>query len=226
NFFKGGEILSITASAGYELQVANGDNTGMNSLQLGLKGDLIFPRVLSPIRIRENWFKYAIPKTKISMGVDYLRRSELYSLATISATFGYIWDSNRYITHEFNPVSLNYVDLSETTAEFEQILDDNPFLRNSFDQKFIPWLTYSFTYNGMVDQYKKHQFFFNSTIDVAGNLIDLFSESGSVRPRSFLGLEYSQYAKVDMDIRYHHRMGRDRKFAARIFAGLGVPYGN
>ncbi|RAV28743.1 translocation and assembly module lipoprotein TamL [Sinomicrobium soli] len=226
NLFKGGEILSITASGGYELQVASGDNTGMNSLQLGLKGDLIFPRVLSPIRIRENWFKYAIPKTKISMGADYLRRSKLYSLATISTTFGYIWDSNRYITHEFNPVSLNYVNLAETTPEFEQILDDNPFLRNSFDQKFIPGLTYSFTYNGMVDQYKKHQLFLNSTVDIAGNLIDLFSQRDSDRPRSFLGLEYSQYAKADVDVRYHICMGREKKLATRIFAGLGVPYGN
>ena len=226
NLFKGGEIVNITASVGYEMQFASGNNTGLNSLQLGLKTDLIFPRVLSPIRIKENWFEYAIPKTKVSMGIDYLRRSELYSLVTASSSFGYIWDANRYITHEYNPISLNYVNLANTTPAFEDILDQNPFLRNSFNQQFIAGFTYSFTYNGMVDQYKKHQLFINSTLDVAGNTLDLFSASGNERPRTFLGLEYSQYAKLDLDIRYHLRLGRDKKLATRLFAGLGVPYGN
>ncbi|RNL92627.1 hypothetical protein ED312_03520 [Sinomicrobium pectinilyticum] len=226
NLFKGGEILNTTASVGYEMQLAGGSNTGLNSLQLGLKTDLIFPRVLSPVRIKENWFEYAIPKTKISVGIDYLRRSNLYSLITASSSFGYLWDANRYITHEFNPISLNYVNLANTTQEFEDILDQNPFLRNSFNQQFIAGLTYSFTYNGMVDQYKKHQFFLNSTLDMAGNMLDLFSASGNERPRSFLGLEYSQYAKLDVDIRYHLRLGREKKLATRLFAGLGIPYGN
>ncbi|MGS2764461.1 translocation and assembly module lipoprotein TamL [Sinomicrobium sp. M5D2P9] len=226
NLFKGGEILNTTASVGYEMQLAGGSNTGLNSLQLGLKTDLIFPRVLSPIRIKENWFEYAIPKTKISVGIDYLRRSDLYSLITASSTFGYIWDANRYITHEFNPISLNYVNLANTTKEFEDILEQNPFLRNSFDQQFIAGLTYSFTYNGMVDQYKRHQFFLNSTLDIAGNMLDLFSSSDNERPRTFLGLEYSQYAKLDVDIRHHLRLGRDKKLATRLFAGLGIPYGN
>ncbi|UGU16105.1 BamA/TamA family outer membrane protein [Sinomicrobium kalidii] len=226
NLFKGGELINITATAGYEMQVAGGDNAGLNSLQLGLKTDLIFPRMLFPVNIRENWFKYAIPKTKISLGIDYLRRSDLYSLSSVSSTFGYIWDANRYITHEFNPVSLNYVNLGNTTPEFEEILDQNPFLRNSFNQQFIAGLTYSFTYNGMVDVYDKHQFFLNSTVDIAGNTIDLFSGSDNERPRTFLGLEYSQYAKADVDIHYHYRISRDQMIATRFYAGIGVPYGN
>src|SRR5690606_18412826 len=68
NLFKGGEILNTTASVGYEMQLAGGSNTGLNSLQLGLKTDLIFPWVLSPVRIKENWFEYAITKTKKSVG--------------------------------------------------------------------------------------------------------------------------------------------------------------
>ncbi|MBC9798434.1 BamA/TamA family outer membrane protein [Sinomicrobium weinanense] len=225
NLFNGGEILNITATAGYEMQIAGGDQAGLNSLQLGLKTDLIFPRMLFPIRIQDDWFKYAIPKTKISLGVDYLKRSKLYSLTSVSSTFGYIWDANRYVTHEFNPVSLNYVNLGNTTPEFEKILADNPFLQSSFNQQFIAGLTYSFTYNGMVDVYNRHQFFFNSTFDIAGNLIDLFS-GGNERPRTFLGLEYSQYAKADVDIRYHFRLNGEQKIATRFFAGLGVPYGN
>ncbi len=226
NLFKGGEILNITGDFGYEFQVGGGTQAGLNSIQLGLEGDLIFPRMLFPIDINENWFSYSIPKTKVSLGLDYLSRSQLFSLGSVSARFGYIWSANRYVTHEFNPVSVNYVNLGQTSQEFEQILRDNPFLQNSFNQEFISGLTYSFTYNGLIDENKTHQFFLNSTVDIAGNLVDAISGHSEENPQTFLGLRYSQYAKADIDFRYHLKTGKDSKIASRLFAGYGLPYGN
>jgi len=227
NLFKVGEILNITGKVGYEFQIAAGEQEGLNSLQLGLGTDLIFPRLLFPISIDKNRFAYAIPKTKVSLSTDYLRRSKLYSLGSISSTFGYIWQANRFVTHEFNPISLNYVNLANTTPEFEAILDQNPFLRNSFEQRFIAGFTYSFLYNGLVDQNQKHQLFFNSNLDVAGNLLSLLSQGGEEgEPKTFLGLEYAQYAKADMDIRYHLRTGSDQRLVTRLYAGWGIPYSN
>lgn len=227
NLFKGGEILNLTVKGGYEFQLASGEQSGLNSVLLGANADLIIPRMLFPISINNDWFKYAIPKTKISLGFDYLNRSKLYSLMSSTASFGYIWTANRFITHEFTPLSVNYVNLSNTTEEFEQILEENPFLRSSFDQQFIAGLLYSFTYNGLIDADERHQFYFNSNIDVAGNTLSLFNgETEANNPNTVFGLEYAQYAKADVDIRYHLNMGSDQKIATRIFAGIGVPYGN
>ena len=226
NLFHGGETLNISGKFGYEVQIAGGDRKGLSSIQLGLGADLIFPRLLFPISLDENWFEYSIPKTRISLEGDYLSRSELFSLGSVSSRFGYFWNANRYVTHELNPISVNYVRLTNTTPEFETILDENPFLRNSFNQQFIAGLTYSFTYNGMVDQNKKHQFFLNSTLDVAGNTVDLISGNADEDPQTFLGLEYAQYAKADADFRYHFNFGKEQKIATRFFAGYGIPYGN
>ncbi|WP_416441820.1 BamA/TamA family outer membrane protein [Leeuwenhoekiella sp. A16] len=226
NLFKGGEVLNVSANFGYEVQLAGGNQSGLSSIQLGLKGDLIYPRMLFPVHINSDFFKYSIPKTKISLGVDYLNRSQLFSLGSVTASFGYTWQANRYITHEINPISLNYVKLSNTTEEFDQILADNPFLQSSFDQQFISGLTYSFTYNGMVDATARHQFFLNATFDTAGNSIDLISGHGAENPQTFLGLEYAQYVKADADFRYHLNLGGDQVIATRLFAGIGIPYGN
>lgn len=225
NLFHGGEILNITAKLNYERQIAGGDQAGLSSTQIGIENNLIFPRLLFPISIDKNFFKYNIPKTKITLGGDYLNRSQLFTMLSASARFGYDWDANRYITHEFNPISVNYVQLAKTTEEFEDILEQNPFLEGSFEQEFIAGLTYSFTYNGMVDDHKTYQFFANSTLDVAGNGIDLIS-GDEERPQKFLGLEYAQYSKADVDFRYHLRLGRDHKIATRLFGGLGLAYGN
>jgi outer membrane protein insertion porin family len=229
NLFKGGEIFSVTANMGYEIQVSGGNSTGLSSLVLGLKGELIFPRVISPFKINEGLFKYSVPKTKTSLGVDYLRRSELYELLSGSALFGYNWNSNRYITYNINPISINYTSLSNTTQEFDDILAENPFLRQSFEQAFIAGLTFSFNYNGMVDINSPNQFALKSTLDVAGNTISLFGKEGTPGdPKTFLGLEYAQYAKADIDLRFHNNFGKNRgqTLATRLFAGYGLAYGN
>ena len=227
NLFKGGEILNLTGKFGYEFQLSKGNQSGFNSLEFGVGADLIYPRLLFPIAISKDFFKYAVPKTKISIGADYLSRTKLFSLTSFYGSFGYYWNANKYVTHEFNPISANYVKLANTTDEFEQILNENPFLRTSFDQQFISGLTYTFTYNGMVDVAKTHQFFTSFNLDIAGNTLDLLSSStddGS--PKKFAGLEFAQYAKADVDLRYHFNFGKEQKIATRLFAGLGMPYGN
>lgn len=152
NLFKGGESLNISANVGYEFQVSSGER--LSSLQLGLKNDLIIPRLIFPIEVNNNFFKYDIPRTKISLAGDLLNRSKLFTLGSVSASFGWFWNANKYVSHELTPISLNYVSLTNTSPEFDKILEENPFLRSSFDQEFISGLTYSFIYNGLIDTNK------------------------------------------------------------------------
>ncbi|WP_271393127.1 translocation and assembly module lipoprotein TamL [Aequorivita sinensis] len=226
NLFSGGETLNTTASFGYEMQVGGGSSSGKTSVDLGLKSELIFPRVIFPIKIDNDFFKYDIPKTKTSISLDYLRRTQLYTLLSGSAQFGYLWQANRYVTHEIIPISLNYTKPSNTTEEFQNILDANPYLKRSFEKQFIAGLNYSFTYNGMVNATKKHQFFINSTLDVAGNTMSLFAKEMDNGKKGILNLEYAQYAKVDADFRYHLNFGKEQLIAARLFGGYGYAYGN
>ena len=226
NLFKGGETLNISTNIGYETQITSG-TSGLSSLELGLKSELIFPRVITPFKINKDYFDYSTPKTKTSLSATYLNRSQLYTLLSGTGIFGYTWNANKYITYEFNPISINYTRLSNTTEEFQEILDDNSFLQSSFDQQFISGLTFSFIYNEMLNASKKHQFFLQTTLDVAGNSISLFDKK-TAETNTFLGLEYAQYAKADIDLRYHYNFGskKEQTIATRFFAGYGYAYGN
>lgn len=225
NLFHGGEVLNLTGRFGYEVQVTGSDLETISSTQVGLQADLIYPRLIFPISIDDNWFEYSIPKTKISLSGDFVTRTNLYSVGSIAGRFGYFWSANRFITHELNPISINYVKLTNTTQEFRDILDNNPFLRNSFEQQFIAGLTYSFTYNGMIDADNIHQFYLNFNFESAGNALSLISKEGEESKTAF-GLRYAQFAKADADFRYHFNLGNEQKIATRLFAGIGIPYGN
>lgn len=154
-------------------------------------------------------------------------RTDLYALLSGTALFGYVWDSNRYVTHEINPISINYTELFKTTPEFDEILENDPFLKRSFEQQFIAGLTYAFTYNEMVDSKKKHQLYLNFTFDIAGNAISLLGkDQGPDNPKTVFGFEYAQYAKADVDLHYHFNFAKEQVIAARLFGGYGLAYSN
>src|SRR5699024_6428588 len=149
----------------------------------------------------------AIPKTKISIGYDYLRRTELYTLNSFSASFQYIWEQNRFITHKLSPINVDYVKLSNTSTRFDNILDKRPFLRHSFEQQFIAGLMYSFIFNELPVANRRGRFYFKYNFDIAGNLISLLGKEQPDGIETFLGLKYAQYVKNDIDVSYHYDLG-------------------
>jgi outer membrane protein insertion porin family len=226
NLFYGGEILSLTANFGYEQQLSAGDRDGLRSIELGLTADLIFPRVIFPASANSR-FKYAIPKTKVSLGTEYQNRTNLYKINSYKASYGYFWNANRYQYHEFNPISLSIFNLYGTTPEFENILDANPFLRRSFEQQFIFGMNYTFNFNQLVDTYRRHAIFVGTTVDLAGNSLRGINKLGdSNNPDRVFGLQYAQYTKADIDFRYYWRLTQNQSLITRVFGGYGLPLGS
>lgn len=227
NLFKGGEIFSTTARFGFEQQIGGeGEGSGSRSLQLGLKTDLIFPRILFPFKL-DFGFDYEVPKTKISAAIEYLNRQDLYRSISLLAGFGYTWNANRYVYHELIPIGFNYSSLSNTSEAFDELLEQNPYLRNSFEQKFIAGLNYSFVFNEVNDLEKKTPIYFAANLEVAGNALSLLSgstnDNGTER---ILGMEYAQFIRTDIDFRFQYRFDKKQALVARLFGGIGYAYGN
>ncbi|WP_209330732.1 BamA/TamA family outer membrane protein [Lunatimonas salinarum] len=226
NIFQGGEILNVTGKVAYETQIASGEREGLSSFEFGLSSELIFPRVVFPIDIKER-FAYSVPKTRISLGTEFQDRRGLYRLNSVSAAYGYFWNANRFVYHEINPISINFVGLSNTTPEFEEILESNPFLKFSFQQQFIAGISYGFSYSKLMDAYRTHSIYFGANLDLAGFGLDGLNRLlGSSTPNQFLGLDYAQYNKGEVDFRYYWRFSEESKLALRMFGGVGIPYGN
>lgn len=224
NLFHGGEMLNISATAGYEFQVGGGDRTGLQSFTLGLTGNLIFPRMIFFVPIQER-FSYSVPKTKAGVGIEYLSRGGLYRLNSFFANFGYLWNANKYAYHEFNPVSINLVNLTYTTPEFDEILDSNPFLKKSFEQNFILGMNYQFSYNKLNDRFRTHAYLLSAGVGFAGNLAHGLDDLLGSGDGKVLGLEYAQFGKFDVDLRYHLNLDKQQTIATRLYAGWGFPFG-
>lgn len=223
NLFKGGEILEISGNTSYESQIVNGSQKGLSSFQFSLNNSLTIPRIF-PFKVKSRG-GYSVPKTRFGLNGSFIDRVQYYRLNSFQLEYGFNWNSSEFISQSINPIDLTYSDVSRTTAEFDSILANNTFLAQSFEDQFIPGLTYSFIFNQLTKVEREHRFFFKGTIDIAGNLLGAFQAAANTN-REILGLPYAQFIKADIDGRHYARVGRESYWVTRLFVGWSRPYGN
>jgi outer membrane protein assembly factor BamA len=229
NLLRGVEQFVFNTNGGFELQL-NGFQKRL-SYELGANAQLYIPKFVTPIAIR-NGSSMFVPKTRLDIGFRLLNRVLFFNMRSFHLSYGYIWKETAQKEHQLDPISINFARLYSTTPAFEQLLNENSFLRKSFEQQFTIGSTYSFTYNTLIGEEKKNQYYFTATIDLSGNTLSLLqslNNAGKPSPESPYTLfdhAYSQYSKVSTDARYYYSISKKNKVATRLIAGIGVPYGN
>ncbi len=141
--------------------------------------------------------------------------------------YNYTWGQTRKMQYSVSPLYLNSVSLLETTPEFDSVVNDNIYIRKSFEEQFIFGTRYGFTYDN-THQTKARNVFFQTGLNLSGNLFDLFAGIGkteSDRPYKVFNTIYSQFAKVTSEFKYYFN-GVNKTLVARLYAGVGLPYGN
>ena len=226
NTFRAGELLSITALGGFEVQYS-GQYKGFNTYRGGLEANLSIPRFVVPF-FNFNTRGGFVPKTNILLAYDLLNKQKLYSLNSFRASYGYAWKENVKKEHLLNPVSINYVQPVNVTAIYKAAIDTNPTLQKAIEKQFILGSTYSYTYNPLNGNGPQTGLYFNGNIDLSGNIAGLVSGASLKNGKevSLFGAAFSQYLKADMDTRYYIQTGKNSLIANRIIVGLGYPYGN
>ena len=228
NTFKGAERLKLGLTGGFEWQWGGRSNTqlGSYSYQFGVASGLTFPKLILPFNISGSSSKL-IRSTSINLDLSILNRTSYYKMFSAKTNLNYLWGSNTNIQHSLSPVYINSVNLLKTTPEFDSVVNENIYIRKSFEEQFIIGSKYEFIFNNTLIV-KPNNFFFQAGISTSGNLMYLFggiNRSPAERPYSFLNNIYSQYVKFTTDFRYY-RNGFKKSLVWRLYAGLGLPYGN
>ncbi len=242
NALKGSELLTIEVTGNFESQVGgrttevpegqtDNNNTNLSSYEIGTQATLTIPRIVSPIEIRNLRTEF-LPHTRIGLGFNFLNRVRYFHMNSFNASYAYNWRPKKEFTHDITPVNLQYVQLGRITEEFSGLLEENPFLRRSFEDQFIIGSIYQFTFTNQMETNRTHQFFDNFILDGSGNLINgLQNLSGADEPeedmpRTLFRKPYSQYIKAENDFRYYFNFGKESQLVTRLMAGVGYAHGN
>lgn len=226
NAFRGGEILSVNVSGGFEVQYS-GQYKGYNTYRLGAEGNLTIPRFVVPL-VYVNPRGGFVPRTNIQAGYEVLTKQKLYTLNSLRAAYGYIWKETAKKEHTFYPISVQYVQPVNITDLYKASIVDNPTLAKVVDTQFILGATYNYLLTDVERRGSDNGFYFNGLLDISGNIAGLVKRNvikGGDTARLF-GAPFSQYLKTEFDFRYYRKLSQKNSWANRIILGVGFPYGN
>ncbi|MCF8347067.1 MAG: BamA/TamA family outer membrane protein, partial [Bacteroidales bacterium] len=229
NVFGGAEQLNLTMAGSFESQLG-GKEQNLFSYAVNPQVELLFPRFVAPFKVERPNIAY-IPRTRLSLSYNFLKRVNYFNMNTFQFLYGYRWKEQLMIDHELNPVSISYTALGNRSEAFNALLDANPVLQTSYQEMFITASNYSYTYNEQLGGPKRMQYYLNATTEAAGNLFSLASlATGDMvsdsDPATVLGAVYSQFARVSVDGRAYLNIKEQDKIAMRLFAGYARAYGN
>ena len=233
NIFRGSEVLRITLRGGFQAQRVEDYiiSEGLfNTKELGIDASIMFPRFLSPIKLRRFVSEYQ-PKTVLTTGYNVQIRP-LYTRYIGTANFGYNWKTTNTIEHLLTPINFNIVKvLPDELFAFLLDFETNQRIKEQYTDHLIFGLNYSFIFNNQNIKKSTNDFFyFKFDIETSGNLLSLFNNTSIITKsddhHEILGIRYAQFFKYQFDFRFYHYFNSHNTLAMRFMYGQGIAYGN
>ena len=226
NLFRGVETLNTSVTFGYEYMKAP-NTSKRRANELGFAVGLSFPRFILPFHLSTR--NINMPRTKVEVSYNYQDRP-YYRRDLSRATWTYSWRSlNGRYSYQLRPVDLNWINVSYIDENFFNSLE-NEYLRQSYLTQAIVGLSASYTYNNQNKNVGGNATLMHVNFESSGNLVNLFERAFSKKTEegyyNILGVRYSQYVRGDVSLSRKIVLGHKTAVAGRIFAGVGLPYGN
>ncbi|HEV7782875.1 MAG TPA: BamA/TamA family outer membrane protein [Chitinophagaceae bacterium] len=227
NIGRSGSQLQLSAYVGSDVQFS-GALKGYNTYRVGAEMVYAVPRFVIPFVKKRLDGPYA-PRTSIRIGYDILNRRQLYTLNSYRFEYGFTWKKNLQKQHEFFPVAITYAEPLNVTEDYKILQASIPGLERAIEPQFILGSRYQFIYNGLANNLPlKQAWYFMGVADVSGNIAGLITGANIKKGDTvkFGTVPFSQYLKMEADVRHYLRVGLKSTWVNRIDIGIGLPYGN
>lgn len=227
NLFHGAENFDFRIKGGIETQKETNNNNFGNLIELGAETNLKIPKFFLPFPTEQFMRKFS-PKTSISLAYSYQHRPE-YTRTIANMSFGYIWKGNRNLTHNLNPLELNYVTIPQMSQEFNDWLQGK-YIAYSYQPHMLAFSSYNVVFSNQRIQSYRDFIYVRYTLESAGNILYSIIKMGDFQkenvPYELFNTEFAQYLRSDVDFRYYNIVNQYTSVVYRIFAGAGLPYKN
>ncbi|MDD3740108.1 MAG: BamA/TamA family outer membrane protein [Bacteroidales bacterium] len=235
NLIKGAQIFSVKGSLSFQTIKAAEEEEELrtkffNTLEYGGELKLNIPKLMIPFYENYDFVKNHNPKTQISTSFSYQQRPD-YTRSIANASFGYFWKGakNKNITHYFNPIELYSVKIFDFNPEFQQQIQ-NLYIKYSYEDQLLSVISYDLMFNNQSLTKSKSFSYLWFNIETSGNIPNAVYSLAGIEPvdgsYKFMGVEFAQFVKTDIDYRYYQVFDENRSLVYRGFFGIGVPYGN
>ena len=240
NAFRGGELLDINLKGSYEWQTghkAQGTGSKLNSYEYGIDASLTFPRLIMPwvSSVRKRLIEKArrtryIPQltTKLKFSSDIIRRSSFFTRHVVSGEWTYEVQTSARSRHQFSPLSFSYDYMRRSSAEFDSVLNANPYLSYTMRNQFIPRMLYVYTYTSPSTYI--NPLWWQTTVSESGNILSLgylaAGKKWGEKNKTMFRNPYAQFFKVETELVKTWRLSTHSTLVGHVDAGIVWSYGN
>ncbi len=228
NLLKWGELISLKLYGSIEWQTggSGSSGSGVNSYEYGGDLSLELPRLVLPFKVRRRW--YNVPTTTIKASSQVINRGDYFNRHIMSGELTYTLQPSATSKHIFSPLILEYDYMNRTTEKFDEILANNPYLRVSMMDQFIPKMRYSYIYTSPSTY--ANPITWEITVSESANLISLgYMAAGkkwNEKSKNLIGNPYAQFLKLETDFTKTWRVSEHDDLVAHVSAGVIWSYGN
>lgn len=226
NAFKGAETFTANIFGGYETQTGGNVNLNSSYYRYGAEMGITWPRLLSPYKWAPS--RRFIPHTYLKVGYEFLNRKNAYTLNSSTFNFGYKWKENERKEHDLSLLEMVYVQPKNITDAYRAQMDTIPTLKRIVERQFSLGPNYTYISTNTMDAFRKNTYYFKGGLNLSGNILGLLQgadyKTGNIK--ELFGTPYSQFVKLDVDLRHYLKLGRYSEIASRIMTGMSYSYGN
>ncbi len=143
-------------------------------------------------------------------------------MQSFRAGLGYNWKENIYKEHQIQSVSINYVQPLLITDMYKDSARKNPTLLKAIEKQFILGTNYNYNYNQLVGKPAMSSgIYLNGNIDLSGNVAGLLTgaDAKNNKPKNIFNAQFSQYARLETDIRYYAGISRNLAMGQPVYYG-------
>jgi outer membrane protein insertion porin family len=228
NIGRNGSQLQLSGYVGSDVQFS-GALRGYNTYRIGAEATYAVPRFAVPFMKIKHRGPYA-PRTNFRIGYDILNRKQLYTLNSYRLEYGFTWKKTLQRQHELFPIAITYAEPLNVTEDYKTLQANIPGLERAIEPQFILGSRYQYIYNQLANNtvQPKQAWYFSGVADISGNIAGLITGANIKKGDTvkFGTVPFSQYFKIEADLRHYFRIGLKSTWVNRIDIGIGLPYGN
>jgi len=229
NLLGGAENLTLGLSGYLDFPMGVYKERVSTSSGFAISGTLSEPIVSTPLKFIER-SAIVLPRRQVSLRFELNNRADYFKIADWKGSYALSWKSSPKISHTLGILNVNYSHLISTTPAFDTLAENSEQVRKSFQNQLIFGPFYSFTHDNSWNTKKRLTHFYKAEVELSGNVLNAMhsigggSENGD---RKFLGVQYSQYARITSELRLYLKLGqRGNLLAFRNLIGIERAYGN
>ncbi len=224
NLAKSAIRMSNGIKAGVEFNTThrNSNGTFINSNELSYSNTLLFPKFIFPLGNYNNK-NMITTQSFINTNISLINRIDFFDQQVFNTSYGFNWTNNEKHLWSLKLFNFDYRRLFNRSASFDSTLNENPFLRYSFNTALVMGGGLSYTFVKANPRNPKLVTNIKANLEESGLIWDLLKlKNKTPQTGNFFNKYLKEFIKADVDYSYTINHPKSA-IAFRAFAGVGIP---